>query len=116
MNFNAAYLFSLVYVAVLVLLFLMVLAGPALEKGFLTAVKQRWALLLSIVVLAFLPALSGCGTAPSPARISPPVPAGLLTPPRPPVLLTPASPSTTPGATMPSMRSGAPKTGSTTSA
>lgn len=69
------------------------------------------ALRLLLAAAICLLVLSGCGTAPSPAWTSPPVPAELLTPPRPPVPLQPASPSKTPGATTPSTPASAPRTG-----
>lgn len=92
-----------------------VLALLLIQKLPLTWTKTRSAAALLVVGL-YLMALSGCGTAPLQVQTSPPVPAGLLTPPRPPVLLQVPSRSTTPGATTPSTPSGAPKTGSTTSA
>lgn len=86
-------------------------------QGWLKTMRLMLTPVLMIVILAVSAmALSGCGTAPLQVQTSPPVPAGLLTPPRPPVLLQAPSRSTTPGATTPSTPSGAPKTGSTTSA
>ena len=115
MTFNVAYAFFLVH-TVLILLVLVLLLKTATELGLPQTMRDRWPLLLMMVLaMVLVGVLSGCGTAPSPVRTNPPVPAGLLTPPRPPVLLIPVSPSTTPGATTPSTPSSAPKTGSTTS-
>lgn len=116
MTFNVEYALFLVH-TVLILLVLVLLLKTATELGLPQTFRARWPLLLMVVlVMVSALVLSGCGTAPLPARTSPPVPAGLLTPPRPPVLLTPASPSPTPGATTPSTPRPVPKTGSTTSA
>ena len=61
--------------------------------------------LLAVMMLALLSAsllaLSGCGTAPSPAPTRLWVPAELLTPPAPPVLLMPGSGLRPPGPTTP---------------
>lgn len=114
MSFNVASLFSIA-ILVLYLLCLLLVQLIATELGLPKAFTPGRLTLLVAVVISLL-VLSGCGTAPLPARTSPPVPAGLLTPPRAPVLLHPASPLKTPGETTPSTPRPALKTGSTTSA
>ena len=57
----------------------------------------RTLVVLAVILLVLV--LSGCGTRPLQAPISPQVPAALLIPPLPPVLLQAPSPSATPGTT-----------------
>ena len=114
MNYPAAEFPSLLPWAVLYLLVALVLLYRT--RQFLVRADQqsptRRLPMLRLLMLAgiCLLVLSGCGTAPSPAWTSPPVPAELLTPPSKPVLLRAPSPSTTPGETTKKTRASVPST------
>lgn len=86
------------------------LSRPALMR----VLASRSVAMSMLIVFASALLLYGCGTARSPALMSRPIPADLLTPPSKPVLLIPASASPTPGPTTTSTPRAAPSTESDT--